>query len=266
VLELSSAMLYWLAEGVGYPDASGWSPSLAVLTNINPNHIDWHGSFDHYRDSKLNIFKYQEPGEIRVTGNDVIDDGTTIPLKIPGRHNQLNGRMMIATLKRLLDVPTTRIAEWLSDFPGLPHRLQLAEERDDLRFYNDSKSTTPEATLLAVDAFDDASKVHLITGGYDKGSDLTPIAQLAPRIAGLYGMGVTGPKIVASANHANAISCETLENAVETALERMQPGEVLLLSPGCASWDQFNNYEERGEQFVRLVQMRIAATAHAKAE
>src|SRR5690606_28953739 len=118
-------------------------------------------------------------------------------------------------------------------------------------FYNDSKSTTPNATRLAVAAFDGpqggAQRIHLIAGGYDKGIDLAPIAALAARLGGLYTIGATGERIAAQArSFASTAQCHgTLERAVAAALDAMKPGDILLLSPGCASWDQFTNFEER---------------------
>jgi UDP-N-acetylmuramoylalanine--D-glutamate ligase len=161
----------------------------------------------------------------------------------------------MAVTQRVLKVAAEKIALTLADFPGLPHRLQLVAEREGLRFYNDSKSTTPEATALAVNAFDDPSRLHLIAGGYDKKIDLTAIANLARKIAGLYTIGATGAALAAAGAKAGGRSqyCATLEHAVQEALHRMRDGDILLLSPGCASWDQFTNFEERGEAFVRLV-------------
>jgi UDP-N-acetylmuramoylalanine--D-glutamate ligase len=274
-LELSSAMLYWLGEGVGYPHAKGWSPHIAVLTNINPNHIDWHGSFEHYRESKLNIFRWQDECDFQVvSGDEEIErrrdevamvcttslrlsffSSLPVRLKIPGTHNVANARLALAAVQCAVGISPQEAASLLSDFAGLPHRLQLVGERDGLRFYNDSKSTTPEATALAVNAFDDPSKIHLIAGGYDKKINLSAIADLAPRIAGLYTIGTTGEAIAEAGASAggNAEYCETLEQAIQRALQRMRDGDILLLSPGCASWDQFTNFEERGEVFARLV-------------
>jgi UDP-N-acetylmuramoylalanine--D-glutamate ligase len=141
------------------------------------------------------------------------------------------------------------LARSLDDFTGLPHRLEFVGEVRGLRCFNDSKSTTPEATLLAVDAFEDAGRVHLIAGGHDKGSDLSPIATLAPRLAGLHAIGVTGPSLLGH----GAVLDATIERAVESIFRSARPGDVVLLSPGCASWDQFTNYEARGEAFRRLV-------------
>ncbi len=255
VLELSSAMLHWLGEGVGDSDAKGWSPHVATLTNINPNHIDWHGTLEHYRECKLNIFRWQNAEDVQVRGEDVDVHAPRIALKIPGSHNQCNARLAVETVHRATGMPRDDMAFRLSDFAGLPHRLQLAAERRGMRFYNDSKSTTPEATVLAVASFDDPARVHLIAGGYDKGSDLSAIAALSPRIAAIHTIGKTGPALAATARAHGGFGAfdETLDGAVSHALGRMREGDILLLSPGCASWDQFVNFEQRGDEFVRLV-------------
>ena len=257
VLELSSAMLYWLSERVGWPDAPGWSPHVAVMTNISANHIDWHGSFEHYEQSKLSIFKYQSKnsgdiaiGHPNVRGN---DRPLHVELAIPGQHNQLNAHLAIQAAHEAIGINHNDAAALLNDFTGLPHRLQLIASHHGVRYYNDSKSTTPQATLLAIDAFDEPSRIHLIAGGYDKGIDLRPISECTSKLAGVYAIGATAQTIVDNAPRGHTINCQTLESAVAAAMERIRPGDVLLLSPGCASWDQFNNYEQRGEEFARLV-------------
>jgi UDP-N-acetylmuramoylalanine--D-glutamate ligase len=261
VLELSSAMLHWLGAGAGWPQAPGFSPLVAVLTNLAPNHLDWHGSFEHYQQSKLNIFRWQRPGNISLRGEEVDRPAAPIDLAIPGAHNQRNAALAITASQSVIDLDWNDAANLLADFPGLPHRLQLVAERDGLRFYNDSKSTTPEATCLAVESFDDASRIHLIAGGYDKGSDLGSIAALAGRIASLTTIGATGHALAQAATaHGRSEHRETLDQAVAAALARMKPGDILLLSPGCASWDQFMNYEARGVAFVRCIEEGIALT------
>ncbi len=246
VLELSSAMLHWL---------NGWSPATAVITNIAPNHIDWHGSIEHYEHSKLNITRFQQPGEHVIRGDQLSDDDSlNIRLRIPGTHNITNARTAIKTLSCALDVDPAAAALALDDFIGLPHRLQLVTEVDGLRFYNDSKSTTPEATVRAVESFPSRKQIHLIAGGYDKGADLSAIADLTPRLAGLYTIGITSQHIITSAPPlACVFACDTLERAVHCAFARIHPGDVLLLSPGCASWDQFTNFQQRGNAFMQHV-------------
>jgi len=274
VLELSSAMLYWLGSDVGFNSAVGWSPHVALLTNLDENHLDWHESFSHYKQCKHSIFKYQQPGDHALRGDESEPPEppeppefpefptNLIPLQIPGAHNQRNARMAIAAAWMAIQIDTTEASRALGDFKGLPHRLQLVREHDGLRFYNDSKSTTPKATVLAVDSFDEAKRIHLIAGGYDKGLDLVEIVQLASKLGGLYTIGATGRGIAeATARALGCESCESLDTAVDRALSRMKRGDILLLSPGCASWDQFENYEKRGEAFVKLVTDHVHAHA-----
>ena len=285
VLELSSAQLYWLS--VGDP----WTPGVAVLTNIMPNHLDWHSDVEHYAACKLAMLggdgvaivgssvtggpgpDWSGPGaEISQTGPDkqarppgrktpgrkyVQVDAVTVPpmnLAIPGKHNRFNGQLAIEAVAAM-GYARSAAALAMETFPGLPHRLQLVNETDGICAYNDSKCTTPEATALAIAAFDDPARVRLICGGYDKKIDLAPMIAPAAKCAGVYTIGTTGPTIDALVRAAGGTvqSCETLEAAVECAAKDAMPGDVILLSPGCASWDQFTNYEERGELFGRLV-------------
>ncbi|MBM4109307.1 MAG: UDP-N-acetylmuramoyl-L-alanine--D-glutamate ligase [Phycisphaerae bacterium] len=270
VLELSSFMLHWLGP---------WSPGIAVVTNLSANHLDWHGTLGHYRASKQALLDGQRPGDAAVLGPGVADWPTREGvervgvgegvggLAVPGGHNAQNAAVAAAACRIALardgargsgqaGRPSHAIEEVLRTFAGLPHRLEAVGARRGRLFYNDSKSTTPEATVLAVRAFDDppgpgAGRVHLIAGGYDRKSDLSPIAALAGRLRGLYAIGATGPWIADRGGPA-AHRCGTLEAAVAAAWARSGPGDVILLSPGCASWDQFTNYEARGEAFRRL--------------
>lgn len=280
ILELSSFQLYWLERSP--PFVGGWSPHVALVTNIAPNHLDWHGDFDHYQQSKRFLLAHQRPGDYALLGRSVESWSSGTPgtpvfpdrsawegaLLLPGAHNRLNASAALAAC-RACD-PETDPAVFIraiAEYPGLPHRLQLVAQRTlpaggaPVRFYNDSKSTTPEAALTALEALatmpgSSWERIHLIAGGYDKGADLSPIAVLAERLGGLYTIGATGAAIAASVPHAaraRCLECGTLDRAVEAATNRLQPGDCLLLSPGCASWDQFVNFEARGEMFLRLV-------------
>lgn len=271
VLELSSFMLHWLGTA-----PQPWSPAVAVCTNIAPNHLDWHGSMEHYTASKQHLVRHQHSGDRAVLGPTladwasltparctVISEPVTASLTVPGAHNRLNAAVAIETaIATDPSLDRQQLLASLLSFPGLEHRLALCHRSSAgpqaRLFFNDSKCTTPEATLTAVASLAEASgspaHIHLIAGGYDKKADLTPISRLAQGLAGLYCIGDTGPAIAEAAGNAPAVHrCGTLDAAVRSAIDRMRPGDVLLLSPGCASWDQFINYEHRGDAFVRLV-------------
>ncbi len=311
LLELSSAMLYWLGPEAGHKGAPGWSPHIAGVTNLSPNHLDWHGTFEEYESAKAAIIRHQrgQDGDRFVFATRSEDsrllswtsatsarsvavsvenwDIERCPrLCVPGRHNKKNAILALRIAHFALeeerrgeyveaDVDVDALcAEAIGSFAGLPDRLELVLARrigrsddDVVRYYNDSKSTTPESTLLAITAFDDdptigASRVHLIAGGYDKGLDLSKISKSATRLAGLYAIGKTGPSIVAgAAKEAAVFDCKELPRAMEMIHERLRPGDVVLLSPGCASWDQFTNYEARGEAFRSAIRSLPGAFA-----
>ena len=269
VLELSSFMLEDLA-------CMRWSPHIAVATNLTANHLDRHGSFEAYAKAKQVIFDYQTPSDYAVLGPD-IDQWLTpragridrvaglpeapIPLVIPGDHNQLNAVLAICAAG-FAGVGVEQATQALSDFPGLPHRLQLVCEYNGIRFYNDSKSTTPQSSERAICSFDcvqkaeEAAGIHVILGGYDKGIDLAGLGRFAgQRCRGVYTIGATGDAVALAAQGGSAgvFRCGSLDRAVESASRHARRGEVVLLSPGCASWDQFENYEQRGGAFVESI-------------
>ncbi len=238
ILELSSAMLWWLDSLHG-----GWSPHVGVLTNISPNHLDWHGSIEDYKRCKEVIFKHQSEGDTAIVNG--ID--LRIPsLQVLGMHNALNAQFALAA-SIAMGIDRDVAIKGIQSYKGLPHRLERVTDW----IFNDSKSTTPSATQNAVDAFDNPNQIRLIVGGYDKKIDLTPLADLSERVACMYAIGETRFQIADKASKHCKIF-DSLDEAVSQAVIDMQPDDVLLLSPGCASWDQFKNYEERGETFTRL--------------
>jgi len=238
VLELSSAMLWWLDR------AGGWSPHVAVLTTIEANHLDWHGTLEEYTRCKQLIFTHQTEGDISLTQD---SSDSFADLSVLGKHNERNAALAFKAVESI-GLDSNEARRGIQSFTGLPHRLQ--EVRTG--YYNDSKSTTPMATKLAIDSFPDSAKVHVIVGGYDKQIDLSLLAKQSSRVGGMYAIGATGKEIATLAGR-NVFVCENLGCAVQTAQQSMKEGDILLLSPGCASWDQFDNYEKRGEQFCELI-------------
>ncbi len=238
VLELSSAMLWWLDKNWM------WSPHIAVLTNIEENHVDWHGSFEEYVRCKKLIFAHQTENDVALTQD---PKATFSGLQVLGQHNEQNAAVAFLAANAI-GADANRARTGIQNFRGLPHRLQQVKQG----IYNDSKSTTPLATKRAIDSFPDSTKLHVIVGGYDKKVDLSLLAQQASRVGGMYLIGTTADEI-ASKSPQGAQVCKTLDCAVKAALKSMGENDVLLLSPGCASWDQFDNYEERGEKFCELV-------------
>ncbi len=283
VLELSSFMLHGLRTNKHFP---GWSPHIAVVTNFSPNHLDWHETSTSYWRAKAVIFEYQKSRSSGIampddcdfiivnqslaekvtseTSSSIITVGSTCQneLCIPGDHNRQNAALAEHTCQHALLCigcidGASNVDAALADFPGLPHRLQFVWEHNGVRYYNDSKCTTPEAAELAIKSFEPGT-AHIILGGYDKGSDLKPLAGFASEhCAGIYTIGTTGETIRTAAEAASAaaevVGCGDLDTAVREALKRAAPGQVVLLSPACASWDQFDNYERRGERFIELV-------------
>lgn len=269
VLELSSFMLEGLHE-------DSWSPHIAVVTNLSPNHLDRHGSFEAYAAAKSCILAYQSeedhavlgPGVARQLSHgsgrrrkaDVVDSNTK--LKVIGEHNRWNAGLAVAAAGCAGFDPDAA-AKALESFCGLPHRLEFVAEHHGVRFYNDSKATTPDAVRLALDALAAGPSItppegglHVILGGYDKAGDLTEMARdAARRSKAIYTIGTTGDTIAdaAAAGPALIERCGDLGRAVERACRKASPGDAVILSPGCASWDQFDHYEQRGAAFIQAV-------------
>jgi UDP-N-acetylmuramoylalanine--D-glutamate ligase len=227
---------------------------IAVLLNLEPDHLDRHGSFDAYRDAKLRIFERARTKIVpRNLGLDGIEFAADDPLPaeplIRGVHNRENAAAATAAA-RAAGIPDEQIAEALRTFPGVPHRLELVREVNGVRYVNDSKATNVAAALRALAAYED-EPVHLILGGSRKGEDFTLLADaLGPNIRSVHLIGDTADELAA------AIPAAERDGDLGTALQRIEaePGDVVLLSPACASYDQFRDFEDRGEEFRRLVQ------------
>ena len=268
VLEISSFQLDDLPlVGVG--------PHVGVVTNLAPNHLDRHGTMAAYAEAKKNIFRFQSPGDVLILNAaceatmswrdeapsrvEFFDPaGPPFDLSIPGTHNQANAQAAWAAARQFgVDRPAA--AEALRSFPGLPHRLQFVSLTRGVRYYDDSKCTTPEGATVAIEAFE-PRKAVVIVGGYDKGAAFDRLgAALARRAKAVVAIGATRDKIIAAVEAARhgplprVIAAGTFAEAVSAANAQARAGDVVLLSPACASYDMFTNYEQRGETFVNLV-------------
>jgi UDP-N-acetylmuramoylalanine--D-glutamate ligase len=227
---------------------------VAVLLNLEPDHLDRYPSFEDYRDAKLRIFERARVKVVpRGSGLDGLefsaDDELPAEPLIRGAHNRENAAAATAAA-RALGTSEERITEALRTFPGVPHRLEPVAEVNGVRYVNDSKATNVAAALRALAAYAD-EPVHLILGGSRKGEDFAPLAAaIGPNVRSVHLVGETAEELAAVLPHAQR------DGDLTTALGRIdaRPGEVVLLSPACASYDQFRDFEERGEEFRRLVQ------------
>jgi UDP-N-acetylmuramoylalanine--D-glutamate ligase len=245
VCELSSFQL---------EDVQELSLEVAVLLNLEPDHLDRHGTFERYRDAKLRIFERARHKIVpRGLGLDGVEFAADDPLpaepRLPGRHNRANAAAATAAARA-----DDAIARALREFEGVPHRLELVRERDGVRWVNDSIATNTLAARAGVDAFD--APVRLILGGRAKGEDYGAFARALPaHVVAVYLVGEAADEL-AGAFDAVGRAYEhagTVPRAVELAAAESKPGDVVLLSPACASYDQYANFEERGEDFRALV-------------
>jgi UDP-N-acetylmuramoylalanine--D-glutamate ligase len=227
---------------------------VAVLLNLEPDHLDRYAGFDEYRAAKLRIFERARAKVVpKGSGLDGIefsaDDELPAEPLIRGAHNRENAAAATAAA-HALGVPDVRIAQALRTFPGVPHRLEPVGEVNGVRYVNDSKATNVAAALRALAAYED-EPVHLILGGSRKGEDFTPLARaLGANVKSVHLIGETAGELAAAIPQAHDDG--DLAGAVDHV--EAEPGDVVLLSPACASYDQYANFEERGEEFRRLVQ------------
>ena len=231
---------------------------VAVLLNLEPDHLDRHGRFERYRAAKLRIFERARhkvvPRGMGLEGIEFsADDALPAAPQLPGRHNRANAAAATAAA-RAVGIPDDAIAAALREFRGVPHRLELVREREGVRWVNDSIATNTLAARAGVEAFD--APVRLILGGRAKGEDYNAFARtLAGRVAAVYLVGEASDELAEALAGAGRSfeRAGTIERAVDLAAGAARPGDVVLLSPACASYDQFANFERRGEEFRRLV-------------
>ena len=283
VLELSSFQLNTIKQ----------SPHRAIITNISPNHLDIHKDYEEYIDSKKNVFKYMDEEGLLITNydNDVTKnldkenkgktrffsrldntiDGITVregyitvgdekvvaisDMKLRGVHNIENLMAAIGVTRGIVKNDT--IIEVVKNFYGVEHRLEFVREVDGVKFYNDSISSSPSRAIAGVNSFDE--KLILIAGGYDKKVpfEMNFSNAMKEHVKKLVLVGATSDKIEEAVlrvtSEIEIVKCNTFEEAVVTSKKIAQSGDVVLLSPGSASFDLFKNFEERGNTFKDIV-------------
>jgi len=232
-----------------------------------PDHLDRHDSYEAYRAAKLRIFENQTEADIAVVprgfgpipgGAERVEFRADDPLPaeplIPGEHNRENAVAATAAA-RVAEIPDTAIAEALRTFPGVEHRLELVAEIDGVRFVNDSKATNGAAAQRGIAAYT-GQPLRIILGGSLKGESFDELAEGLPAsVRSIDLIGEATEVLAAALGRAGRMFRRSgdLATAVGAAAGDAEPGDVVLLSPACASYDQFRNFEERGEAFRRLV-------------
>lgn len=256
---------------------------VAVCLNVTQNHLDRHHTFENYASAKGNLFRTQQAGDYAVlnaddatcksfaaltaatplwfSGDDIregqvfVNGESLMPLAdipIPGRHNAENV-MAAAAAARIAGVSLAGIAAAVRTFQAVEHRLEFVAEINGIRFYNDSKATSVDATIKALDSFE--GNLWVILGGKDKGSDYTVLRDRLHRKAhAALLIGSSAEKIAGHLDGAvQLIQAGTLDHAVAEAWKSATPGDTVLLAPACASFDQFRSYEHRGQVFKEIV-------------
>jgi UDP-N-acetylmuramoylalanine--D-glutamate ligase len=273
-------------------DASEFAPECAVLLNVTPDHLDRHRTYERYREAKLRIFARQShegdvavvpagllqpPGHARVVpfGGDGHDGpGLTLvdgelrfegeplmaasEIRLRGAHN-LENAMAAAAAAIARGLPLEAVRDALRTFAGVPHRLEEVAEHGGVLFVNDSKATNVASALVGIQAF--PGGVHAILGGSLKGGGFAPLREaVRSRCRACYLIGEAAGRLEQELEGAAPLHrFADMDGAVAAAAATARPGEVVLLSPACASFDQYRDFEDRGEHFRRLVGALVAA-------
>ncbi|MBE6103451.1 MAG: UDP-N-acetylmuramoyl-L-alanine--D-glutamate ligase [Erysipelotrichaceae bacterium] len=280
--EVSLAIEIAALQLIGCPS---FHPFVSVIMNLTPDHVDYFGSVDAYYRAKTLIYKNQDEKDYFIRNVDdenilkyctdvkcnVIDfslEKEDVPLhiherkayyndvelfdldrfKLPGMHNVENA-MIAGCMAYLMGVKAEDIKEVLENFKGVEHRIEYVETVNGVRYYNDSKGTNVDSTIMALKSFD--CPVHLLVGGYDKKTGFEGLRPFLKNVKTMYAYGNTRDQFVPL--HDDVRLYDNMFEALQAAHDNALPSEVVLLSPACASWDQFPNYEVRGKQFKEMV-------------
>ena len=250
----SDVVIVCEASSFQLEDTSAFAPECAVLLNIEPDHIDRHGTFEAYRDAKMRVFANQGPDDVAIRPPFPPLPIPPEELRLRGAHNVENARAASAAAVAR-GLPAEAIAEALRTFGGVPHRLEEVAEARGVTWINDSKATNVASARVGLEAFDGG--VHLIAGGSLKGGGFEELVEpVASRCRAVYLIGEASDRLAADLAPAGVPleRCGDLERAVAAAGGAAQPGDVVLLSPACASFDQYDDFEARGAHFRELAQ------------
>ncbi|PIS28312.1 UDP-N-acetylmuramoyl-L-alanine--D-glutamate ligase [Candidatus Saganbacteria bacterium CG08_land_8_20_14_0_20_45_16] len=261
-----------------------FKPFISVVLNIQPDHLERHKTMAEYIKQKAKVFAQQTSDDYLVYNLDdpqvekMVKAAKAKPvpfskdkkgivtldpagIKIPGRHN-LENALAAASVAKLCNVDEKIIAKVLKAFPGVEHRIEFVRAINGVKFYNDSKATNPDSTLVAIETFI-GKRIVLILGGKDKGVSLEQLVKAVKKNVAeviLIGQATKRFKQVLAAKGFKAILlAKTMPDAVKKSLELARQGDVVLLSPACASFDMFSNFEERGRLFKQTV-LQYAST------
>lgn len=268
VLELDS----WQLQSFGDEKIS---PKVAVFTAFMSDHMNYYkGDIERYLDDKANIFRYQTPEDLLVVGNQVneivekkyskdiladkyVASESNIPhdwkLKIPGIHNRYNAGIAKVVAENL-NISDEIIRKTITEFKGLPFRLELVIDKDGVYVYNDSNSTSPEATIAAINSFPDKN-IILIAGGTDKNLETKKMAEAikknTKKLILLSGSGTD--KLKKYLDEGSYLERDTIEDCVDESFSLAKPGDVIVFSPGFSSFEKFKNEYDRGEKFNKAL-------------
>lgn len=266
-------------------DMKNFKTNISILTNLCPTHLDYHGTYESYKNVKKKIFNHHTNKDIAIINkanedsvkltkdilstkiyfnDDVnyytkeeiyIDNIPVISTKdilIKGNHNYEN-ILITYLVAKILKIDFKYVSEVLKEFKGVEHRIEYVGTIKEVAYYNDSKSTNPTATITALKSFDE--NIHLILGGMDRNQDFHDLYPYLSKIKCIYAIGDVRNRIMDYAKEENikAYAFQTLKEAMEKIKGEVVSGDIVLLSPGSASWDQYQKFEDRGDEFKKIV-------------
>ena len=266
-------------------DFIDFKTNISVLTNLCPTHLDYHGNYENYKLAKKNIFNHHTKEDIAIINKGNADSleltkdikSTKIyfndehnyikdnylyinneqfldltKVKIKGKHNYENILAALLVLKQF-SIYKEKVIKFLSEFNGVEHRIEYVKTKDGVEYYNDSKSTNPTSTITALKTFN--KPIHLILGGLNRNQDFNELNDYIKDVKVIYAIGEVTQIVYKYAidRKIKCYKCHTLKNAMDKIKDEVKSGEIVLLSPGSSSQDQYQKFEDRGQEFKNLI-------------